>query len=117
MSDDLGLEQFAINLNQEVVSKASLEDQEDFLGDAFARIMVDYLSEAGELDDGEICYHKARGVEVSGYHLNDDENELDLFVCIYSQTTPPVSVTRTEIETYLKRLSTFLTRCPSGERA
>jgi hypothetical protein len=114
MSDDLDLGQFAINLNQEVISKASLENQEDFLGDAFARIMVDYLAEAGELDDGEICYHKARGVEVSGYHLNDDENELDLFVCIYSQTTPPVSVTRTEVETYLKRVSNFLTRCREG---
>jgi hypothetical protein len=114
MNDDLGLKQFAINLQQEVLSRASLEDREEFLGDSFTQIMVDYLADAGELSDAEVCYHKARGVEVSGYNITDDEDELDLLISIFNQTTPPVSVSRTELDTYLTRLSGFLSRSFDG---
>ncbi len=114
MGDDSGLHQFAIELQQDVINRASLETQEEFLGDAFARIMVECLADAGELNDGEICYHKARGIEVSGYHLNDDSDELDLFLCIYSQKVPPVSVTRTEMDAHIRRLENFFARCREG---
>ncbi|HUT09607.1 MAG TPA: AIPR family protein [Thermoguttaceae bacterium] len=114
MNDQHDLEQFAANLQQEVISRASLEDQEEFLGDAFTRIMIDYLADAGELDDGEVCFHKTRGIEVSGYHLSDDEDVLDLFVSIFNQTAPPVSVTRTDFETYLKRLTSFFKHALDG---
>ena len=114
MNDRQELERFANNLQLEVISRASLEDQEEFYANAFTRIMIEYLSEAGELDDGEVCFHKARGIEVSGYNLSDDEDVLDLFVNIFNQTSRLVSVTRTEIETYLKRLTGFLKRGMDG---
>lgn len=114
MNVDFNLHDFCINLQQEVISRASLEDQEEFLGDAFTRVMIDYLADAGELNDGEVCFHKTRGIEVAGYHLDDDEETVDLFITVFSQVTPPVSVTRSEVDSRLKRLASFLQHTFNG---
>lgn len=113
-SENGGLQEFAENLQQEVLSRASLEDQEEFLGDAFTRVMIEYLVDAGEVDEVVVCYHKARGMEVNGYQVSDEEDCLDLFVCIHTQSVPPISVTKTDIETALKRLTTFFKRSVEG---
>ena len=39
--------------------------------------MIEYLTEAGELEDGHVCYHSARGIKVNGYIGTEflDENK------------------------------------------
>ena len=33
--------------------------------------MIEYLTEAGELEDGHVCYHSARGIKVNGYNIQE----------------------------------------------
>lgn len=40
--------------------------------EVFTTLVAERLSVAGEFSDAEICYHKARGVEVSGWSLDDE---------------------------------------------
>ena len=37
------------------------------------------ITEAGEFEDPLVCYHRARGMEVSGYGVDEEEGRVDLF--------------------------------------
>ena len=58
------------------------------LADSFTQTVFDMLSEAGEFEDPLVCYHRARGLEVSGYGVDEDEGRLDLFLSIHTNTVP-----------------------------
>ena len=75
-------------LQQDLLSEASLAGEERMIRDVFVERMVADLSEAGELDDGTACFHQARGVEVSGYNISEDGHPLDLFGVVLTQTAP-----------------------------
>jgi hypothetical protein len=104
------LNQFAEDLRQEVLLRASREDAEMPLGEAFTDYMIEELCSAGVLDDGETAPYRARGVEVSGYSLSDDGTELHLLVSVLKQIVPPPTVTNGEIETAIRRVSAYLGR-------
>jgi len=110
MRADEELSIFAENLRQEAIIRSELEGREEFRGDAFTDILIGYLTDAGDLDDAIVCYHKARGEEVSGYAVSVERDCLDLIIAIHTQSVPPVTVTKTEVETAFKRLLGFLTR-------
>src|SRR6266480_1745561 len=98
--------EFATQLQQEIISIADTEGIESMRADAFARYMIDELIEAGELEDGTACYHNARGLEVSGYNL-DNDGTLNLFSTIYTQAVPPETVSKGDVEAGFKRLNRF----------
>lgn len=103
---------FLVNLQQEVLSRS--EGQEQLCEDAFTEVMVEYLSEAGEFDDGIVCQHRGRGLQVNGYGVSEDEECLDLFVSLCTLKVPPETVHKREIDTLFKRLKEFLERCMKG---
>lgn len=104
------LQQFAKDLQQEVLSEAHLEGAEMLKSEAFTLRMVQELTEAGELDDANLAYYRARGVEVSGYAISEDGRRLDLLTTIHTQQVPPPTVTKDRVDTAVKRLLTFLER-------
>jgi hypothetical protein len=108
MSD---LERFCEDLHQDILTEASAAPAGALQAEVYTRRMIDYLTEAGELDDGEVVYHRARGVEASGYSLDEDLEQLNLFVSHFTQQCPPISVTKAEVDTAFRRLRTFLERC------
>ena len=61
------MELFAENLRQDVLALAESDDDGLMLADSFTQTVFDMLSEAGEYEDPLVCYHRARGMEVSGY--------------------------------------------------
>ncbi len=85
------------------------------LADSFTQIVFDMLSEAGEFEDPLVCYHRATGMEVSGYAVDEDEGRLDLFVSIHTNITPPETVTRQRVEVGFRRLRSFLDWCLKGK--
>jgi hypothetical protein len=109
MESDRELNEFAIQLQQDIISIADTESSESLRADVFTQYMIDELIEAGELEDGTTCYHNARGVEVSGYNL-DNDGTLDLFTTIYTQLVPPQTVGKGDVEAGFKRLNRFLQR-------
>jgi hypothetical protein len=107
---DPNIADFATQLQQDLLSEASIVGEERMIRDVFVERMVADLSEAGELDDGTACFHQARGVEVSGYNISEDGHLLDLFGVVLTQTAPPPTVPKSEVDTCIRRLRGFLDR-------
>ena len=114
MTDQYSIEAFSENLKQDVLALAEMADEGMMLPDAFTQIALYMLSEAGEFDDPLVCYHYSRGMEVSGYLLDEDEGRLDVFLSIHTNAHPPETVPRQRVDVAFRRLSTFVEWCLSG---
>jgi hypothetical protein len=110
MSNDPGFELFAFNIQQDVISSSKDNISEAFAEDQFSELVLEYLADAGEIDDLQLCSHQARGIKVNGYDFYNDDKYLDLFVTLFTGDYPPVRVSKTEIQAYFKRLHTFFDR-------
>lgn len=110
----MSLHDFAHDLVQEVLVEASLEGAETTTTDAFTRLLIEQLTEAGEFDDGTVCFHAAHGLEVSGYSISSDGLTLDLFISEFRQGPIAAKVNKGDVETHFKRLVSFATRCGTG---
>lgn len=108
------LENFATSLHQDILAIAEMEGDEALRPDAFTQYMIDILIESGEVQEGEACFHRARGVEVSGFGIADDGDTLDIFVSRYEQAASPSTLSRTEIEVAFRRLTGFMTQVFNG---
>jgi hypothetical protein len=97
-----------------VLALAEAEDHEQMLADSFTQVVFDMLSEAGEFEDPLVCYHRATGMEVSGYAIDDEEGRLELFLSIHTNVTPPETVTRQRVDVGFRRLRSFLDWCFKG---
>ena len=106
------LEAFAHELVQDVLANA--EAGETTAPDSFTQRLIDDLTEAGELDDGLVCYHRTHGIEVSGYSVPAAIDTLDLFITHFTQHPLVPRITKTTVETLLRRLYTFAARCRRG---
>jgi len=110
----MSLEEFAKDLQQDVIAAAEVEDTQDFAENAFTRRMLEYLAEAGELGDAEVCHYQHHGMKVNGYELNLEEESLDLAISIYSGECPPTRVEKAKIDAAVRHLTTFLKRSIQG---
>lgn len=108
------LEQFATTLQQQVLAYQEAEETGAFKEEMFTRVMVDYLSDAGEIENAEICLHRARGIHISGYALSENGESLDLIVAHNTDTVPPTTVTKTEVDQIFRRLVTFYEKACAG---
>ncbi len=114
MGTESDLTDFAANFQQDVIARSQSHAAADLVHNTFTEVMIDHLVDAQELEDGEPCYHKARGMEVSGYNVEEDEETLDLFISHFTAKSPPVSVTKTEVETRIKWVLAFLGKALDG---
>ena len=108
------LNDFAENLRQDVLAAADSDDLGTMTADAFMQIAFDLLSEAGEFEDPLVCYHRGRGIEISGYAIDEEEGRVDLFVGIHTNSVPPVTVSKRQIDAAIRRLRRFYDWCMSG---
>jgi hypothetical protein len=99
-----GLLSFATDIRQEVLLRADLEDDESLRPEAFTEMLLDSLEEAGEIEEARACYHRDRGVEISGYGVQDDGDVVNLFATIYRGDVPPATVGKQDVETAFRRL-------------
>ena len=114
MTTQHSIEEFAENLRQDVLAQAESVEQDMMLSDVFTQNVFDVMSEAGEFEDPLVCYHRARGMEVSGYSVDEDEARIELFLSIHTNSTPPETVTRQRVEVAFRRLHSFLEWCLDG---
>jgi hypothetical protein len=117
-NDALELTRFGENLYQEVISNAegnqTEEDGGAFREEAFTHLMIEYLTEAGELEDGHVCYHSAHGIKVNGYNIQEEEGRLDLFISIYTQNPSLSTIRKDAVESAFKQLTNFLKKVYKG---
>lgn len=101
---------FAEDLRQEVLGRASVDGAEQMRSEVFTEHIVEMLIEVGELENAVTTFHRARGVEVHGYGI-DDGDTLNLIAVRYTGQIPPGSLSRTDVDTAMRRLITFWERC------
>ncbi|MGV1004859.1 MAG: AIPR family protein [Candidatus Nanopelagicales bacterium] len=106
------LEEYAEELNQEVLASAEVDGISRL--DAFTQLVIERLTAAGEFDDGELSYYRKTGLEVSGWSASGEEDVLHVFVTDWRDETPPPSLTRTQAAALLRRLTTFVSRSVDG---
>jgi hypothetical protein len=114
MATETEVADFASNFQQDVQARAESHASADLVHNTFTQMMIEYLVDAQELEGGEGCYYKARGMEVSGYHVSEDEDRLDLFVSHFTAQSPTPTLTKTEVETRFKWVLGFLTKALHG---
>ena len=90
------LNQFAKDFQQQVISRVELEEGA-FHEAVFTQLMIEYLGEAGEIEDAEVCLHRARGIKVSGYFLSENGESLDILVAIHNNVVPPETISPSEV--------------------
>jgi hypothetical protein len=117
-NDDLELTRFIENLHQEVITNSEGSnaegDEGSFKEEEFTRLMIDYLIEAGEIEDGQVCYHSARGIKINGYNIQEDEGRLDLFISIYTQNVSLTTIRKDAVEGAFNQLLKFLNKVYGG---
>lgn len=107
---DIEFEQFAEKFHQDIIAGSRDADAEIFSEEQFTDLMLEYLADAGEIDDREICTHQARGIKVNGYVFYNNNEALDLFVSQYTDECPPVRVPKGTLQQKMKQLRKFFER-------
>ncbi len=101
---------FYEDINQEIINKAAIDETEDFRENIFTQIYIDFLCEAAEIEDGNVCYHEARGIKVNGYSISEDENSMVIFVSIYKNSPSLFSVAPSDALAMINRAKQFYLR-------
>jgi hypothetical protein len=109
-ADDPILVAFARQFRQEILLEAATDGAEAMRSEVLTRRFIESLIEVGELEAAADCYRKQRGIEVSGFGIDDGET-LNLITTIHRDEVPPASVPRGEIESYIRRLWGLWERC------
>jgi hypothetical protein len=128
MAEERGLIAFGQRLRAEVIEASGGEHSEDqtegpqfehYKENVFTRIVGGYLSDLGVIEDLQSCYYESRlssgHVKVNGYHIDEEDGGVDLFVSIYKHAETISSVSHTEIRMAAERLGRFLNQAMSGQ--
>lgn len=114
------LEQFAHDLNQEVLVKAGDAENLQLKEDAFTELVLERLTEHNDVSGAEVCYHNALGrgkmpsAKINGWSMSSDGVTLDLFVTLYHGNGRLENVSKSEVLEHFKRLKGFLRRAREG---
>lgn len=117
MSESSQLNIFTDNLIQEVIAASESEEygqNGEFRVNEFTRLASSYLVDSGEIEDLNVCYYKHRGMHINGYNINQAEDTIDLIVSIFNQQSPPVNVTKTQVDTIFRQAEAALKKALLG---
>jgi hypothetical protein len=106
--------EFAEDFQQEIISLSEIEGEENFREDQFTRLFMDYLSEYGEIEDGEVCSYRGRGMQVNGYSFSEELDKIVLIVSHYTSSYLPDSISKSDIDSSIKRCINFFKKALSG---
>jgi hypothetical protein len=106
---------FAEEIHEEVTSRVEATGGRISRIEAFSEIMIGHLADAGEIDDAEVCHHKAWGEEVVAYAVAERGDIMDLLVAVHTEKVPPKRVGKADVDKAFKRLYSFLNRALSGD--
>ncbi len=109
-ADDLSL--YGQSMVADVLATAEAENAT--APEVFTRRVLDELEQAGETENTFVAYHRAHGMEVSGYGGKESLGVLDVFITSFCQPPLDSRLTRTDADTLFQRLTTFLRRCLDG---
>jgi hypothetical protein len=96
----------------------SLSDETPFSQEAFTRLILERLEEAGHLDGTFPLHQEGRirnaSYRIDGYAHDEDRARLDLFTTIYSGDLPAAKISASEVTRALERALRFASACVDG---
>ena len=106
------ISKFYKSLVQEVVTRQIANEEGDNQEQAFTRICLELLSEAGETENTDVAFYERdlgtpNQQKVNGYAIADNYETVDLFLSIYEGTEESVTILKRDIENASKRLINF----------
>ena len=108
------LQQFAVNILQDVIARADAAEDGALRTESFAELMFEHLVEAGEIDDGIVCPVDGRGIRCSGYFLSEDNDRLDLFLVIPHLDGTASTTPKADVDAAFRRIGTYLEKALTG---
>lgn len=112
------LNEFYQNLNQEIINKAAVEDEENFLENIFTERYIDTLCCAGEIESGDIAYYQRPRIKINGFSLPEPDEEgitdIDIFVSIFNNNTDVYSVSVNDAKKMIERAENFFFKAEEG---
>lgn len=108
----MDLQSFAHDLVQDVT--ASSEAGSITTHDAFAERVLGDLETAGHIDDWYLAYYRTRGIEISGYGLNEGLGSIDLYLAQFRQQPLAAKVGKADLTALAKRAMNFLIKAREG---
>jgi len=110
------LEGFYETMLQEVLIAASQSETPLSRHDAFVDLVAEMLIEAGEVTSIEKSYKKAKGIEISGYSLDAEDEQVvfSLYSFILSDSDAVESISASDIDSVLGRQREFVKRSLNG---
>jgi hypothetical protein len=110
-----GLQDFAQGFKQHIESVATARKEENSTK-TFVESIAGYLQEAGEIGIVEGCDFKRLGIQLNGYAIHEDGDNigLDLVVSLHTRIVPPISINKNEWDPVIKRAISFIKKSISG---
>jgi hypothetical protein len=105
--------EFLADLQQQVSARSVATS--DFSETAFASVVAEALVDSGAVPGFEPAFFVHRGMRVDGYAYTEDEATLDLFQVEYHGEPEVQSLTKTSLDSCLKRAETFFERAVDGD--
>ncbi|MGM0608743.1 MAG: AIPR family protein [Candidatus Muiribacteriota bacterium] len=113
MYDGKSIDSFLSDINNEIRGLVANDSGLNW-DSCFAEILIEYLTEAAEIDDGEVFEHKRKGIKINGYSYGSDKDSLDLFIVICSGKEPSQSISQKKIESEFQKAENFFKKCRNG---
>jgi len=116
----MNLNMFAESYHQQVLARCAYAEDGQMREEAFAEEVLEDLSEAGEISEGEVCYFRSTGrrgtpaTKLNAFCFSGDGANLDLFVCVYRGIGSVQSVSSSEVSEHFDLLRGFLKRAFDG---
>jgi hypothetical protein len=107
-----GLHKFYIDIQEEIKSSFTLEEEGANPEQVFTEMALSLLSDAGETENYRVCFDEKisrRGVEhkINGYSLYENYETLDLYVTLYNADPTIQSVTKGDADRAIERAAKF----------
>lgn len=103
MANDKSLIQFYHSFMEEVSVASDMETSGWTKDDFLTSIMLEYLEEAGEVTNPVMCPFRSHGLQLNAYAFDEEYSNMDIFVCLYSDSDSPKSVSQTDVDAAIKR--------------
>lgn len=101
--------------------RTQMGDGSPFAEIVFSEIVMKHMAEIGMTFEPVACHFKGKVsnaiLRLSGYSVNDDQDQLDLFVSLYDGVDVPTPVPEAETKVAVEQCLRFLTLCAEGKLA
>ncbi len=103
MADNQTLNEFYQRFMEEVLCAGDADTSGWTTEDFLTTVMLEYLEEAGEVEDPIICPFRGYGLQLNAYAVSEDFETIDQFVTIFSDSEVPRSVSQNDVDAAIKR--------------